>query len=331
MSADIHINMSKRGEYIIEAIILAIIITLIIIYYNNQREDPVEKYKRLKNEHHLYKERQKEENEKLESEDYQDKKVTKSKPSESSKPRSPSKLSKPSKPSEPSKPKSSSKASRSAFDIFFNIRRDDKLSDKDEATIKGEQGEQEIIRLLSELKLHGRILNNVYLPTRSGTAELDVIYINQYGVYVIESKNYAGLILGDDKYNNWVVQYRKGWDGKQNRFNFYSPVRQNEIHIKHLRNTLPTIDKDNFKSIIVFVDPWKMKVNSKYDVIPSRELNSLIINEAEEENKIFSEKEVDKIYNLLKPYTNVSEGVKKAHLVQAKRAKKYNNKKYFSK
>ena len=288
-----------------------------IIYYYNEREDPVEEYKKLKHEHHLNKKRQRKEHKKLENEGYQDKKVVKSKPSK------PSKLSKPSKPSKlskPSRPKSSSKASRSAFDIFFNINRDDELSGEDEAAIKGEQGEQEVIRLLSKLELHGHILNNVYIPTRSGTTELDIIYVNQYGIYVIESKNYAGFILGDDKYNNWVVQYRKGQAEKQNKFNFYSPVRQNEAHIKHLRNTLPTVDKDDFKSIIVFVDPWKMKVNSKYDVIPSKELNRLLISKAEEENKIFSKREVDKIYDILKPYSEVSEEVKLAHIEQVKKA-----------
>lgn len=283
-----------------------------IIYYYNEREDPVEEYKKLKHEHHLNKKRQRKEHKKLENEGYQDKKVAKSKPSKPSRPN------KPSKPSKPSKSKSSSKASRSAFDMFFNIY---KFPDRDEASIKGEQGEQEVIRLLSKLKLHGHILNNVYIPTRSGTAELDIIYVNQYGIYVIESKNYAGFILGDDKYNNWVVQYRKGQGEKQNKFNFYSPVRQNEAHIKHLRNTLPTVDKDDFKSIIVFVDPWKMKVNSKSDVIPSKELNRLLISKAEKENKIFSKREVDKIYDILKPYSEVSEEVKLAHIEQVNQAK----------
>lgn len=327
MSTDIYISINERGAYIIETIILAIIIILVIYYYNG-KEDPVEEYKKLKQEHHSNKNRQKEEHEKLENEGHQDKKVAKRKPSKPSKPRKPSKLSKPSKPgkpgkpSRPSKPKTSSKVSRSAFDIFFNINRDDEHSGKDEASIKGEQGEQEVIRLLSKLKLHGHILNNVYIPTRSGTTELDIIYVNQYGIYVIESKNYAGFILGDDKYNNWVVQYRKGQGEKQNKFNFYSPVRQNETHIKHLRSIFPTVDKDDFKSIIVFVDPWKMKVNSKYDVIPSKELNQLLTSKAEKENKIFSKREVDKIYDILKPYSEVSEEVKLAHIKQVKKVKK---------
>ena len=64
-----------------------------------------------------------------------------------------------------------------------------------------------------------------------------------------------------------------------------------------------------------------MEVNSKYDVIPSKELNSLMTNKAEKENKIFSEKEVDKIYDILKPYSEVSEGVKLAHIEQVQKVK----------
>lgn len=120
-------------------------------------------------------------------------------------------------------------------------------------------------------------------------------------------------------------------DGSENKFHFYNPAKQNESHIKHLSKELFTIDKKDLHSIIVFIEPFDMIVNSKSDVVVLKDLNSLINKYESGEDTVFSKREVDKIYNLLKPYTNVSDKVKKAHLEQAKRAKRYSNKKHFSK
>ena len=46
------------------------------------------------------------------------------------------------------------------------------------------------VRLLGR---DGKILRNVYVPKENGeTSEIDVLYITQKGIFVIESKNYSG-------------------------------------------------------------------------------------------------------------------------------------------
>ncbi|HHT97941.1 MAG TPA: NERD domain-containing protein [Clostridiales bacterium] len=308
------------GKLIVDLII--VIIVLIIAKNNNKKDSNTDLYKEIKRNH-------------------EELKKSKSQKANKSKSKRVSRLSKPSKPKKKAKEDKYSlrpqeKASKTKHKKFSNeakVNREEWQAKQAEADKKGELGEQKIVDTLEYLDFYGKTLSNVYVPKSNGrgTAEIDVIYINQYGVYVIESKNHNGSIYGDDKYDKWVVYYRKARDGSENKFHFYSPVKQNEAHIEHLSKKLSTIDKKDLHSIIVFIEPFNMKVNSKSDVVMLKDLNSLINKYESGEDTVFSRKEVDKIYNLLKPYTDVSDKVKKAHLRQANRAKRYSNRKYFSK
>lgn len=310
------------GELIVGLIIVIIvIIVLLIVKDSNQKGFRTDLYKGVKRNH-----------EELKKSKSQKANKAKSKPGSR-----PSKPSKTKKKAEEDKynlrPKKKIKnTKRKKFTNKVKVNREEWQTKQARADRQGELGEQKIVDTLEYLDIYGKTLSNVYVPKTSGggTTEIDVIYINQYGIYVIESKNYNGSIYGDDKYDEWVVYYRKSRDGSENKFHFYNPVKQNETHIKHLSEKLWTIDKKDFHSVIVFTEPFNMKVNSKSDVVMLKDLNPLINKYESGEDTVFSRKEVDKIYSLLKPYTDVSDKVKKAHLVQAKRAKRYNNRKYFS-
>lgn len=308
--------------YLIASLIVVVIV-LLIIKNNNQKGSNTDLYQEAKRNHE---EMKKSKNQKANK--------TKSRPD--SRPSKP--VSKPNKKAEEDKynlrpQKETKKTERKKFTNKVKVNREEWQDKQAKADRQGELGEQKIVDTLEYLDIYGKTLSNLYIPKASGkgTTEIDVIYINQYGVYVIESKNYNGSIYGDDKHDNWIVYYRKARDGSENKFHFYNPVKQNESHIKHLSEKLWTIDKKDFRSVVVFTDPFNMKVNSKSDVVMLKDLNSLISKYESGEDTVFSRREVDKIYDLLKPYTDVSDKVKKAHLVQAKRAKRYSNNKYFSK
>lgn len=68
-----------------------------------------------------------------------------------------------------------------------------------DADWKGRHGEKLTERKLNIVKLFGRngkVLRNVYVPKSSGkTTEIDVIFITQKGIFVIESKNFFGWIF----------------------------------------------------------------------------------------------------------------------------------------
>jgi hypothetical protein len=62
----------------------------------------------------------------------------------------------------------------------------------------GNYGEFLTFCCLEKLKGDHKLLTNVYLPKKDGsTTEIDLIMIDETGIYVFESKNYSGWIFGD--------------------------------------------------------------------------------------------------------------------------------------
>ncbi|WP_061301142.1 nuclease-related domain-containing protein [Clostridium botulinum] len=96
---------------------------------------------------------------------------------------------------------------------------------------KGKYGEYLIFKTLENMNKNYKMLTNIYLPKGNGeTTEIDLIYIHETGIYVIESKNYSGWIFGDEKNRYWTQTLKSG---KKERF--YNPIMQNKTHIKYLQ------------------------------------------------------------------------------------------------
>ena len=76
------------------------------------------------------------------------------------------------------------------------------LDDIFDAEWKGRYGEKMTEWELNLVRLFGRkgyVLRNIYVPKNNGeTSEIDVVFITQKGIFVIESKNYSGWIFGDE-------------------------------------------------------------------------------------------------------------------------------------
>ena len=77
------------------------------------------------------------------------------------------------------------------------------------ATVKGKIGEAKVSRVLKSIqkKYGGYIINDVIIPDISNpdnTSQLDHVYISTHGVYVIETKNYAGMIFGKEESDKWT-------------------------------------------------------------------------------------------------------------------------------
>ena len=65
---------------------------------------------------------------------------------------------------------------------------------------RGEKLTERELKLVRFLGRGGKILRNVYIPKENGeTSEIDVLYITQKGIFVIESKNYSGWVFGSEK------------------------------------------------------------------------------------------------------------------------------------
>ena len=70
--------------------------------------------------------------------------------------------------------------------------------------IRGKMGELWVRKALSKLpKKEYYILNDIMLEDKYGTHQIDHIVLSNKGIFVIETKNYYGLILGKKKEKKW--------------------------------------------------------------------------------------------------------------------------------
>ena len=70
---------------------------------------------------------------------------------------------------------------------------------------KGAAGERSVARRLATLpKEQYVILNDLLLPTSYGTTQIDHVVVSIYGIFVIETKNYKGIIYGGQDAETWT-------------------------------------------------------------------------------------------------------------------------------
>ena len=95
----------------------------------------------------------------------------------------------------------------------------------------GAEGEQQIFEGLIRIFGVNSVFRNVYVMRASGRlTEIDLLAIHPTGVFVVESKNYSGMVCGSGSDIEWI--HFKSNDYKRT---FYSPVSQNAGHIDALR------------------------------------------------------------------------------------------------
>lgn len=183
---------------------------------------------------------------------------------------------------------------------------------------KGETGENIIEYDLINLHFYKKIIRNAYIPYNGGTSEIDLIMLTEFGIYVIESKNYSGWIFGSENNRNWTVSYNKNSKEK-----LYNPIWQNNSHIKALTNYLQITDS-GINSLIIFGGGAELKkVPSN---TPTRQIiyDYQIIDMFDYEMakpKIFTEAYIEKLYSLLEPTTHVTKDVRQQHIADVQRYK----------
>ncbi len=158
---------------------------------------------------------------------------------------------------------------------------------------------------LEKIPICSRILTNLYIPTEDGTTEIDLVYITNSGIYVIESKNYSGWIYGSYKSREWTQNIY----GK--KYKFLNPIWQNKKHIEYLSKIIPNIE---IKSLIVFSERCTLKNVNAYDtlVFKRNELKNRILKDVHV--NVLTNEKINEIYNILKQYGNRSNKEKKEHI-----------------
>lgn len=134
--------------------------------------------------------------------------------------------------------------------------------------IVGKSGEFYVKNELKKLpKDKYLVLNDIMIPNNNSTSQIDHIVVSKYGIFVIETKQYNGYIVGNE--------YDKMWK-QNNKFYINNPIHQNYGHIKALENLLK-LDENTFIQIICIPSTAKINITSKNHVLKLFELNKTIL------------------------------------------------------
>lgn len=180
--------------------------------------------------------------------------------------------------------------------------------------IRGFMGEFWVKQELKKLpKNKYIILNDMMLKSSKGTHQIDHIIISKFGIFVVEMKNYYGLITGEEYQNKWTQHLGK------NKYYFNNPIHQNYGHIKALQELL-NLSEDKFISIICISNQAKLKVKAK-NVTQLDFINDLI---KSYNNEIIIE-DLIKIKNKIEQNNITNKEIRKNHIKNIKNTVKDNN------
>ena len=179
---------------------------------------------------------------------------------------------------------------------------------------RGFMGEYWIKQELKKLsKKNYMVLNNILISDSNGTHQIDHIILSNYGIFVVEMKNYFGLIKGREYDQKWC-QYL----GKTKNY-FMNPFHQNYGHIKCLSQLL-NIDEKFFVSIICFSNQAKLSISSKGIVTQTDFIVSKILDFKEKMNDF----NLENLYNIIISNNITDRKVKRKHVGTIKEKKKIN-------
>ena len=157
---------------------------------------------------------------------------------------------------------------------------------------KGDRGEKKVAQILGDTIIGEQyVINDLLFENEYGkSCQIDHVFINKYGIWVIETKNYAGKIYGQENQQEWTQVLAYG-----NTINkFYNPVKQNSTHIHHLSKYLKT--KKNFHNIVVFLPCADISDISSEKVYSIYNLNSI---KTQTGNVSLSKDKMEDYYNKL--------------------------------
>ncbi len=114
--------------------------------------------------------------------------------------------------------------------------------------VKGARGERRVSAFLRKhlAETDYRVLDDLTLPARGATTQVDHVVISRFGVFVVETKNMTGWIFGGANQARWTqAVHRK-------KSPFQNPLHQNYGHVKTVE-TLTGLSEDQIHNVVVFV------------------------------------------------------------------------------
>ncbi|MDT8718757.1 NERD domain-containing protein [Clostridium sp. 19966] len=172
--------------------------------------------------------------------------------------------------------------------------------------IKGYFGEKTVAALLATLnKDEYKIINNIMLMTSRKTHQIDHLVVSDYGIFVIETKNYSGWITGNEQDEYWRQTIYK------RKERLYNPIRQNYGHVMCLKEVLKDFPEINYIPIVIFTTKADLKVTAKSAVIYTVNLIKTI---KKYDTKTIKEDKKNEIYRKLLKLNIDNKDNRKAHV-----------------
>lgn len=177
--------------------------------------------------------------------------------------------------------------------------------------IKGILGEKSVQRMILKLdKEKYRAFNDIMIQTDNKTTQIDHIVISNYGIFVIETKNYKGWIIGSEYDSYWTqVIYKR-------KEKLYNPIKQNYGHIQAPKKHLSEYGDIPYYSIISFTRNAELKVTATHtDVIY---IDMLVDTIKKQDKQVISDNQKDDICNNLTKLNIKDRKARKQHISDIK-------------
>ncbi len=181
---------------------------------------------------------------------------------------------------------------------------------------KGEAGEEAVARHLEMVDGDRYIFNDIMINDNGKSRQIDHIAVTEYGVYVIETKNYSGKIYGKETSENWT-QYLGS-----KKFKFKNPIHQNYGHTEIVKKVLKDTTNQIFP-VVVFTTNCKLKVKITSPVIYHTEIEKFIMNNP----KVLEKEKIEEIQKIIKENQIVNEETIQDHNYNVQKYIEYKNKK----
>ncbi|MBP5426351.1 MAG: NERD domain-containing protein [Clostridiales bacterium] len=157
-----------------------------------------------------------------------------------------------------------------------------------------------------------KVLNNIMLKTKKGTTQIDHIVVSVYGIFVIETKNYKGTIIGVGNKQEWIKSVHGA------KYYFKNPVIQNKGHVNAIVNNL-SIKEEFVIPIVVFSNECRLNVKTNSIVIL---LNKLIPTIRGVKVRRFTKEQLNSIVRHLKALNQSGCVTKIKHIAYVKKKEK---------
>lgn len=157
-------------------------------------------------------------------------------------------------------------------------------------SVLGTFGEAQVSAILRSLPKQYYVINDIIIPGRRGTTQIDHVVVSPYGIFVIETKNYSGWVFGSEKSKTWKETFKT--TGAKH---FYNPVKQNWGHVYALSEYL-NLDRSLCIPIVVFSDKATLFLQTASPVIYMSQLKRFLLGFQQE---ILPAESVETIYHQL--------------------------------